>query len=57
MANFLALFNYSLPELAYSHVANLLMKLVKLAPPHLHLFITVLSNVAQRLSKVAVGEL
>jgi len=33
------------------------MKLVKVAPPHRHLFITKLSNAAERLSKVAVGEL
>ena len=57
MANFLALFNWNLSELAYSHAADVLMKLVKVAPPHRHLFITELSNAAERLSKVAVGEL
>ena len=33
------------------------MKLVNVAPPHQHLFITNLSNAAERLSKVAAGEL
>lgn len=46
-----------LSDLAYSHAADVLMKLVKVAPPHRHLFITELSNAAERLSKVAVGEL
>ena len=42
-------------ELAYSHAANVSMKLVKVAPPHQHLFITELSNAAEKLSKVRTG--
>ena len=42
-------------ELAYSHVADVSMKLVKVGPPHQHLFITELSNVAEKLSKVTTG--
>ena len=44
-----------LSELAYSHAANASMKLLKVAPPHQHLFITELSNAPERLSKVAAG--
>eukprot|EP01018_Ginkgo_biloba_P030617 Gb_17424 [translate_table: standard] len=46
-----------LSEVAYSHVAEVMMKLVKVAPPLQLLFISELVNAAQRLSKIAIGEL
>ena len=42
-------------ELAYSHAADVSMNLVKVAPPHQHLFITEWSNAAEKLSKVTAG--
>ena len=42
-------------ELAYYHAVNVSMKLVKVAPPHQHIFITELSNAAEKLSKVTAG--
>ena len=44
-----------LSKIEYSHAADVSMKLLKVAPPHQHLFITELSNAAERLSKVAAG--
>ena len=44
-------------DLVYSHVVYVLVNLVKLAPPHWHLFITKFPNAIKRLSKVAVSEL
>jgi len=42
-------------ELAYSHVVDVFMKFMKLAPSHLHIFIIGLSDPVERLRKVVMG--
>jgi len=46
-----------LSDLVYAHVVDVLIKLVKMAPPHPHISITKFSNAIERLSKVAMVEL
>lgn len=46
-----------LSDLAYYHATNVLMKSMKVALPHRHIFMTVLSNAIERLSKVVVGDI